>query len=196
MTLCIFIIPSEVISVATSEIPLISNTNTTASQFVEGIPFILHECLNRSSWNLVWISCTHSLINSTNTAACQIEEVIDYYATWYVYHVTWSHLRGVFRISLLSVVATLQRLKLLKQFYWMPNWSSSMLARMSCHLRPSKRYNPYIPLSVIPALKPHIFPRQNPNIAWKPLPVFMKLTYYIIPPKVTWMTYSIKPSHQ
>jgi hypothetical protein len=50
--------------------------------------------------------------------------------------------------------------------------------------------------SLIPTLQPFEFLRQNLNIAWTPIPIFMKLSKYIMPHEAIPTTYLINSSHQ
>jgi hypothetical protein len=53
----------------------------------------------------------------------------------------------------------------------------------------------YFP-SVIPTLQPFNLLRENLNIAWTPLPIFIQLDMYSMPHECTSTAYIINPSHQ
>jgi hypothetical protein len=90
-----YIMPHKVISTVYIINPLISNTNTIASQLVEVMHLLLLECLDRSSWDVICLSC------HMRSSQCPTEE------------------------SLSLVILTLQPLKLSRQYskYYLNSWT-------------------------------------------------------------------------
>jgi hypothetical protein len=151
-------------------IPSVSNTNITSSQTVTVITVMLFKCLNRSSWNLI---CTYIMPSEPISMACIINPFYQKYQ-YYSHSYSWGK--------------TLLLLERLNQSSW--NFVYHATAGHFSGIYPRS-----LPL-VMQTLQPFRFLKESLNIAWTPVPIFMILAKYVMPPERLSVTHLMNPFHQ